>query len=104
MLWILGAIVVGLISGFIARAIVPGDDSMGIGGTIVLGLVGSLVGGFIGYLIFHKRQRQRGLPDVGIPRQHRRFVLVLLAWRVQQSHRGPLTRPDRIGACRSTAT
>jgi uncharacterized membrane protein YeaQ/YmgE (transglycosylase-associated protein family) len=27
---------------------------MGIGATIVLGIVGSFVGGFIGYVIFHK--------------------------------------------------
>lgn len=49
---IIGFIIVGLIAGFLARAIVPGDDSMGIIATIVLGMVGSLVGGFLGNLIF----------------------------------------------------
>ncbi|MCW2747268.1 MAG: GlsB/YeaQ/YmgE family stress response rane protein [Nocardioidaceae bacterium] len=49
---IIGFIIVGLLAGFIARAIVPGDDSMGIIATIVLGMVGSLVGGFLGNLIF----------------------------------------------------
>lgn len=44
-------LLVGLIAGFIARALVPGRDSMGVLGTIVLGLVGSLVGGFIGSLL-----------------------------------------------------
>ena len=53
MLWtILGLIVVGLIAGFIARAIIPGKQSIGILMTIVLGIVGSFVGGFLGYLIF----------------------------------------------------
>lgn len=53
MLWtILGYIVVGLIVGFIARAIIPGKQSMGILLTIVLGIVGSFVGGFLGMLIF----------------------------------------------------
>lgn len=44
-------LVIGLIAGFVARAVVPGNDSMGVVGTIVLGLVGSLVGGFLGNLI-----------------------------------------------------
>jgi uncharacterized membrane protein YeaQ/YmgE (transglycosylase-associated protein family) len=45
-------LIVGLIAGFIARAVVPGRDPMGVVGTIVLGLVGSFVGGFLGFLIF----------------------------------------------------
>ena len=53
MLWtILGLILVGLIAGFIARAIIPGKQSMGILLTIVLGIVGSFVGGFLGFLLF----------------------------------------------------
>lgn len=53
MLWtILGLIIVGLIAGFIARAVIPGKQSMGILMTIVLGIVGSFVGGFLGFLIF----------------------------------------------------
>ncbi|MEX0666756.1 MAG: GlsB/YeaQ/YmgE family stress response membrane protein, partial [Acidimicrobiia bacterium] len=43
-------LVVGLIAGFVARAVVPGRDSMGVFGTMVLGLVGSLIGGFLGNL------------------------------------------------------
>jgi len=49
---IFGFIIVGLIAGFIARAMVPDDDSMGILATIGLGMAGSLVGGFLGNLIF----------------------------------------------------
>ena len=45
-------IVVGAIAGFIARALVPGKDSMGILPTIVLGIVGSFIGGFLGALLF----------------------------------------------------
>ena len=47
---IIGFIIVGLIAGFLARAIVPGNDSMGIIPTIVLGMIGSFVGGFLGSL------------------------------------------------------
>ncbi|HEX2369412.1 MAG TPA: GlsB/YeaQ/YmgE family stress response membrane protein [Acidimicrobiia bacterium] len=48
-------LVVGLLAGFIARALLPGDDSMGFLGTLLLGLGGSLVGGFLGNLLFDAR-------------------------------------------------
>ncbi|MER7013576.1 GlsB/YeaQ/YmgE family stress response membrane protein [Saccharopolyspora sp. NPDC000359] len=48
MFWnILGWIVFGLIAGFIARAIVPGKDDIGLVRTILLGVAGSVVGGFV---------------------------------------------------------
>lgn len=40
----------GLVAGLLARAIVPGKDAMGILPTLVLGVVGSFVGGFIASL------------------------------------------------------
>ncbi|MCW2714545.1 MAG: hypothetical protein JWN88_1592 [Frankiales bacterium] len=49
--FILSMIIIGAIAGFIARAVVPGKDSMGILQTIVLGIVGSFVGGFLASLI-----------------------------------------------------
>ncbi|RIX26438.1 GlsB/YeaQ/YmgE family stress response membrane protein [Amnibacterium setariae] len=59
-------IIVGLIAGFIARAIVPGRQSMGIGATILLGIVGSFVGGFLGFLIFGKDAGDGFLQPSGI--------------------------------------
>lgn len=48
MLWtILGWIVLGLVAGFVARAVVPGKDDIGILRTILLGIVGSFVGGLL---------------------------------------------------------
>lgn len=49
---IVGLLIIGLIAGFIARAVVPGRDAMGVGQTILLGIVGSFIGGFLGYLLF----------------------------------------------------
>ena len=40
-------IIMGLIVGVIARAIKPGADAMGWILTIVLGIIGALVGGFL---------------------------------------------------------
>lgn len=41
----------GIVAGFIARAIMPGRQSMGIVMTGVLGVVGSFVGGLLGSLV-----------------------------------------------------
>jgi uncharacterized membrane protein YeaQ/YmgE (transglycosylase-associated protein family) len=47
-------VVVGLIAGLLARLLLPGRDSMGILATILLGVVGSFVGGFLENMIeFH---------------------------------------------------
>ncbi|WP_248322588.1 GlsB/YeaQ/YmgE family stress response membrane protein [Caballeronia sp. Sq4a] len=48
MLAFIGTLIVGLIVGLIARAIKPGDDSMGWIMTIVLGIAGSLIAGYVG--------------------------------------------------------
>ncbi|WP_285649259.1 GlsB/YeaQ/YmgE family stress response membrane protein [Actinomycetospora sp. NBRC 106375] len=44
---ILGWILFGLIVGFIARALVPGKDNIGLLATIGLGILGSVVGGLV---------------------------------------------------------
>jgi uncharacterized membrane protein YeaQ/YmgE (transglycosylase-associated protein family) len=46
-------IVVGLVVGAIARALFPGKQPMGWIGTSVLGMAGSLVGGFLSSLLLH---------------------------------------------------
>lgn len=48
-------IVIGLIAGAVARLLVPGRDPMGIIATILLGIAGSFVGGFLAALIFGGR-------------------------------------------------
>jgi uncharacterized membrane protein YeaQ/YmgE (transglycosylase-associated protein family) len=48
---ILMFILFGLIVGFLARAIMPGRQSMGFVATALVGIVGSFVGGIIGNLV-----------------------------------------------------
>lgn len=48
---ILAFIVLGLIAGFLARALMPGRQAMGFIATALLGMVGSILGGFLGSLI-----------------------------------------------------
>lgn len=47
---IIAFIIIGLIAGLIARAILPGKQSMGLVATALLGMAGSLVGGLVGSL------------------------------------------------------
>ena len=49
---ILGWIVLGLIAGAIAKLIMPGDDPGGIIVTMLLGIIGAVIGGFLGSRIF----------------------------------------------------
>ena len=55
-LFILGLIVTGLILGALARLLVPGRDAMSLPATILLGIVGSIVGGLIGRAIFDNNE------------------------------------------------
>jgi uncharacterized membrane protein YeaQ/YmgE (transglycosylase-associated protein family) len=48
MMSFLGTVLVGLVIGLIARAIKPGDDKMGWILTILLGIAGALVAGYVG--------------------------------------------------------
>jgi uncharacterized membrane protein YeaQ/YmgE (transglycosylase-associated protein family) len=48
---IIGWIIIGLIAGALAKLIMPGDDPGGIFITIILGIAGALVGGFLASLI-----------------------------------------------------
>ena len=48
MLSLIGTIIVGLVVGLIARALKPGDDSMGLIMTMILGIAGSLIAGYVG--------------------------------------------------------
>jgi uncharacterized membrane protein YeaQ/YmgE (transglycosylase-associated protein family) len=41
-------LVIGLIAGAVARLLLPGRDPIGLLGTVVLGIVGSFLGGFLG--------------------------------------------------------
>ena len=47
LLTIIGWVVFGLVVGFIARALVPGRDNIGVLRTIALGVVGSILGGVV---------------------------------------------------------
>src|SRR5512132_2279621 len=51
---IVSLIVIGLIAGALARLLVPGRQDMSVPMTILIGIIGSFVGGFLGYLMCHR--------------------------------------------------
>jgi len=77
---IIGIIIIGLIAGALARLIVPGKQHMSIPQTIVLGIIGSLVGGFLGYVLFHKDSDDGLLQPSGLVGSVIGAVIVLLLW------------------------
>ncbi|HEV7888758.1 MAG TPA: GlsB/YeaQ/YmgE family stress response membrane protein [Acidimicrobiales bacterium] len=83
---IIGFLILGLIAGAIARLLVPGRDPMGWVGTMVLGCVGALAGGFVA--------RALGDSDgVGLIGSIIGAVVVLLLYRAVAGDRGR----DRVG-------
>ena len=90
----IGAIILGLLAGFIGRALMPGRQHMGILMTLLLGLAGSLVG----FLIFTELL---GIGDTeafdlgGLPGAIIGTVLLLFAYERFVADRGP-REPRRV--------
>ena len=75
---ILGWIVFGLVVGALAKFVMPGKDPGGIIVTILLGIVGAVVGGFLGRAArplpggragrLHRRADRRDSPALDLPK------------------------------------
>jgi uncharacterized membrane protein YeaQ/YmgE (transglycosylase-associated protein family) len=93
LVYILFLAVIGLVVGALARLALPGPDPMGIGMTILIGLAGTFIGGFIMAVLFGRggaglvvsvacstaivylirRSRGGSITDPGLGRRNRRF-------------------------------
>lgn len=69
--------IVGLVAGGLARLLVPGRQPMGIFLTMILGLIGSVVGGFISSLIWGYAPSAPGIQPSGMIMSTIGAVLVL---------------------------
>jgi uncharacterized membrane protein YeaQ/YmgE (transglycosylase-associated protein family) len=81
-------ILIGLLAGAVARLVVPGRDPMGILGTILLGIVGSFVGGFIWNLIQYHRLAPHKFHLAGILGSILGAILVLVILRLTGMEKG----------------
>lgn len=77
---IISLLIIGLIAGAVARLLIPGKQDIGVLMTIVVGVIGSFVGGFLGYLIFHKDANEGWFQPSGIIGSIIGAVLVLLIY------------------------
>ena len=57
-------IFIGLIAGFVARAVIPGKQHMSVAMTIVLGIIGSVVGNLLGSLLFEPHRFELGTSGI----------------------------------------
>ena len=70
---ILGYILVGLIVGLLARILVPGRDPVGLLGTLVIGVIGAVLGGWLAGAFFEETAGVDWLASIGVA-----VLLVLL--------------------------
>ena len=85
-------LIIGAIAGGLARLIVPGRDPMGLLATIVLGIVGSFVGGFLAAALFGDSD------GVGLFGSTFGAVIVLIIWNrvVARRNRGVKGMKNRV--------
>jgi len=80
-------IIIGLVAGLLGRLLVPGPQPMGWLLTIVLGLVGSVVGGFVSSLIFGTDPMEPGFHAGGLVMSTIGAVIVLVVYSALQKRR-----------------
>jgi len=77
-------LLIGLVAGFIARWLVPGPDPMGWLGTMILGIIGSFVGGTLAALLFGGTLE---LSASGLIGSIVGSIIVLMIWRAMGGER-----------------
>ena len=76
-------LIIGLIVGALARLIMPGRDAMGMIATLVLGILGSILGGLVSWAIWG--QSEQGFQPAGFFLSLLGAIVVLFVWRAYKS-------------------
>jgi uncharacterized membrane protein YeaQ/YmgE (transglycosylase-associated protein family) len=85
--FLLYLLIIGVIAGYLARLFVPGPDPMSVGATILLGIVGSFIGGFLGWALFGHDLDDGALQASGVIGSIIGAVLALLVYRAIERRR-----------------
>ena len=96
MLSLLWLLLIGLVAGLLARAIVPGKDSMGWLATMAIGVTGSVVGGLLLGLLTGGL-RDRGFGPAGLIGSVLGAVVVLVLYNRLTARRIPRGAGPRTG-------
>lgn len=75
-------LIIGLIAGALARLIMPGRDAMSWLATILLGIVGSIIGGLVSWAIWGPDTPNGGFRPAGLLLSILGAILVLWIWRM----------------------
>jgi len=75
-------LIIGLIAGAIARLLMPGRDPMGWIATMLLGIIGSIVGGLISWAIWGADTARTGVHPAGLILSIIGAIIVLAIWRM----------------------
>lgn len=81
MLHVIWSLVIGFVVGLIARAVLPGADTMGLIATTIVGIVGSVLGGLVGRVI-KKPEPGATFHPAGFIMSIIGAIVVLLLWRM----------------------
>jgi uncharacterized membrane protein YeaQ/YmgE (transglycosylase-associated protein family) len=84
--------IVGILIGGLARLVLPGRQNIGLLATVLLGWIGSLIGGFVGYKLLHTGKLPTVLLEIA--------AAALLIWIYRESHNRSLTPGSRRRAIR----
>jgi uncharacterized membrane protein YeaQ/YmgE (transglycosylase-associated protein family) len=87
-IFILWLCIIGLIVGAIARLLLPGRDNIGVLGTILLGIAGSFIGGFLENLWKYHTVSVHSFHVVGLIGSVIGAFVLLLLFRVTGMERG----------------
>jgi uncharacterized membrane protein YeaQ/YmgE (transglycosylase-associated protein family) len=90
MTFIIALVIIGIIAGYLARLLVPGPDPMSFLQTVLLGIVGSFVGGFLANALFEPGD-QEGFGPAGIIGSILGAILVLIIYRFARARGGRRT-------------
>jgi uncharacterized membrane protein YeaQ/YmgE (transglycosylase-associated protein family) len=90
--FIIVLVIIGLIAGAVARLLVPGRDPIGVLGTILLGVAGSFIGGFVSTLVEYHTLSVNAFHATGIIWSIVGAIILLVLLRLTGLERG---RPRR---------
>lgn len=85
--FIISLILLGIVAGYLARLLTPGPDPMTFVQTAILGIVGSFVGGFLGWALLGNDIDEGALQPAGIIGAVIGAVVVLFLYNRFGSHR-----------------
>ena len=83
---ILGYVLVGIVVGVLARFLVPGRDQMGWVGTILLGILGAVIGGWAAGALFEDTTGVDWIASIVAA------VILVLLWRAMSGNRSTTVR------------